>query len=234
MGLQPDETNQKDGLKEFFEQSFSAPVDHWTLVVDAGNLQKQRDEQATLAKQVAKLEKKIANACCSNWIDSLYLKYLQYKFKSNQKSIEERFAKKHFKCTGEAFVCFQKERDKQKVVNHYASWLACCTSFRYRGRRIKVKSATDPDDIIYENFEYRQCNKFLRRCLSVLVTLIAVVIATGSAFGLEYLRLSLGKNTSLATAIQTGKWRNEILVNFAITIAMNIISLVCSNILIGK
>jgi len=142
-------------------------------------------------------------------------------------------SRKNLVCTGHAFVCFQKERDKLKVVRHFNNVFNCFGKQRYRNSSITVTAATDPDDIIYENFEYKWYHKLWRRLIGVAVTIACILFATGSAAGLEKYRLTLGENTSLATALQTWQFKYEILINFAITITMNIVSLVCSKILIA-
>lgn len=157
-------------------------------------------------------------------------KYILHRNKSHLHSL---VSKKHFSCTGDAFVCFKSERDKHKCLSALNRYVIC-TIPRYRSRWLKCEEATDPDDIIWENFEYKWYHTIWRKLIGLAVTICSTIFVLILAFILERVRMSLGSNASLATAIQTKQYKNEIIINFVITIVIGVTTAICGKILSSK
>lgn len=104
-----------------------------------------------------------------------------------------------FKCTGDALVVFETERERYKVLYKFNSpllWNGCgLTIPRYENRRLRVFKGLSPKDIIWENFEYSLTSKIMRRSLAIFLTLVFMVISIVASFILEVLKAAYFRAT---------------------------------------
>ncbi|KAL4446608.1 hypothetical protein ABPG74_005546 [Tetrahymena malaccensis] len=121
---------------------------------------------------------------------------LQNKKRSMEQMYCERlspdFIEKNF--TGYAYVIFQREQDKEEVIQYYHQ-NSCIDQillqqknnvFKYYGQTISIQQAPDPNNIHWKSLKYSRTQKLLRRVLSFLLTSILLGTSLSIIMGLNF------------------------------------------------
>ena len=79
-----------------------------------------------------------------------------------------------YRCTGYAFVMFNKYQVAQAVLNELPRALF--------GDSMRVQRAPEPEDILWENLQYSTRQQCARQVISCIVTCIVVAVGTVALF----------------------------------------------------
>lgn len=103
----------------------------------------------------------------------------------------------------EAFVTFETEAGFVEAMTRYQlNWFrthCCCypERLKFKGMRLKIQQAPEPSTIIWENLEYSNKGRFLRKCLTTSIALLAILFSVGLTFQARDFKSKVIKNASL-------------------------------------
>eukprot|EP01036_Dinobryon_divergens_P028342 gene28342-37274_t len=140
-----------------------------------------------LAKEVPNVDQEI-----SNMRESMLQKMKQKNRELRKKQeLLESYAKKPAKAIF-AFVTFNRVSAKDTVVFMYKrglnilSWIFNRDKLSIRGYKLKVEDAPEPSTIIWENLSYNWYSRILRRCLTVVMSLLLILVSLVTIFCSKY------------------------------------------------
>lgn len=87
-----------------------------------------------------------------------------------------------------AYIVFNKQSDRKKCLNAYNRKNCCGCSLqkkehRFRGKfKLAAFPAKEPSDIIWENIEVTSCSRFLRTCVSIILTFSVLLASMGMIY----------------------------------------------------
>ncbi|OMJ77143.1 hypothetical protein SteCoe_23325 [Stentor coeruleus] len=87
-----------------------------------------------------------------------------------------------------AYIVFNKQSDRRNCLNAYNRKNCCGCSLqkkehRFRGKfKLSAFPAKEPSDIIWENIEVSSCSRFLRTCLSIILTFFILLASMGMIY----------------------------------------------------
>eukprot|EP00736_Rhodelphis_marinus_P010538 Rmarinus@m.29197 len=80
-----------------------------------------------------------------------------------------------------AFVTFENEIDAHRCFTSYNtgifSWLFMRRQFRFKGKRLKIRNAPDPTDIVWENYGLSKFSTFFRRVITITLTVAILLVS---------------------------------------------------------
>ena len=89
-----------------------------------------------------------------------------------------------------AYVTFEQQTDSDKCLRQYVdnfwSWLLLPANLRYAGKRVRVRRAPEPSNILYHNLSYTANAKRLRRLLTTLISVLLISITTAVVYLAQY------------------------------------------------
>ncbi|EAR89313.2 phage head-tail family protein, putative (macronuclear) [Tetrahymena thermophila SB210] len=106
--------------------------------------------------------------------------------------LSQEFIEKNF--TGYAYIIFQREQDKEEVIQHYHqnSYIDQIilqqknNTFKYYGQEISIQQAPDPNNIHWKSLKYSRVQKLTRRVLSFVLTAILLGTSLSIIMGLNF------------------------------------------------
>lgn len=118
--------------------------------------------------------------------------------------------------TGRVFVTFEDSKHYSEYYGYFShsmvgkifsslryffshTFCACCFSDRTRHMiskkyKFKVEEAPEPTDIIWENLEYSDLSRFVRKIVTYTISLLIVLINLAIVIGLNCVQVSKNKN----------------------------------------
>ena len=89
-----------------------------------------------------------------------------------------------------AYVTFEQQTDSDKCLRHYIDnfwyWLLLPVHLRYQGKRVRVRRAPEPSNILYHNLSYTANAKRLRRVLTLIVSIALISVTTAVVYVAQY------------------------------------------------
>ncbi|CAG9311043.1 unnamed protein product [Blepharisma stoltei] len=122
------------------------------------------------------------------------LKVLKLSLKRfDEKIKKEQLVKKHNELPIKyAYITFNSKKDKQACIKAYQT-KCCCSCLRKKRKDLyfrrkyplKVFTAQEPSDIIWENLEISKCSRRFRTFLALILTLILLIISVALIYGVK-------------------------------------------------
>ena len=89
-----------------------------------------------------------------------------------------------------AYVTFEQQTDSDKCLRQYIDnfwyWLLLPMNLRYHGKRVRVRRAPEPSNILYHNLSYTSNAKRVRRFLTAIVSIALLSVTTGVVYAAQY------------------------------------------------
>ena len=89
-----------------------------------------------------------------------------------------------------AYVTFEQQTDSDQCLRQYIDnfwyWLLLPMNLRYNGKRIRVRRAPEPSNILYHNLSYTTNAKRARRFLTAIVSIALLSVTTGVVYAAQY------------------------------------------------
>lgn len=88
----------------------------------------------------------------------------------------------------EAYVTFETETGFiQAMMKYHLNWFrtyCCCypDRLKFKGVRLSVEKAPEPSTIIWENLEYSKSSRSIRKCLTTIIALMAILFSVALTF----------------------------------------------------
>ena len=167
---------------------------------------------------------------------------LEKQLDSEQQEITQYITEQNF--TGYMFVSFNKIKDKEIILSHYPHnffdmglyflknikyYLFCCCLSRddiirfRRAKGIDVYDPPEPEDIIWENFNYTARQRGIRTIIVFIICILIMILSFALVFGLTFAQDYLYDD-------RRGTKSNNVflkyLISLAITLVINILNVV--------
>ena len=204
-------------LKDFMISANNVQsINYKLLQIVINKKQKERNKKLGLYGGKRKYFKVILGCICSKGIS---IKRLQNNRQNYQKKINyllkrsKKLTKNNF--TGSIFLTFNTIQQKEEYYNSYPHYILdsiilffieskyyfCCCFINekskkkfYRKQKIKVYTAPEPEDVIWENIEYDKWFRLKRGLLIYFISFCLMLIAFAIILGLTFLKEYLIKN----------------------------------------
>ncbi|KAL4496206.1 hypothetical protein ABPG72_012943 [Tetrahymena utriculariae] len=147
--------------------------------------------------------------------------------------LSQDFIEKNF--TGYAYIIFQREQDKEEVIQHYLqnSYIDQIllqqknNVFKYYGQTISIQQAPDPNNIHWKSLKYSRAEKIVRRSLSFVLTTILLGTCLSIIMGLNFAQNHVdgeSKNQEYSVGVS--------LISLAISICISILNPILRKIIV--
>jgi len=238
-------------IKRYFETSAIPGVQ---LNVQQVSVCYNCDELCNLEKKIADLKIKKAKLSAQNAThpDIPKLETQIRDSENNLSTLEQQLAQgqkaaKYFE--GEAYVTFETQAELQKVLKHwkiggfkrFIEWFKSKSIYKFRGKLLKVKQASEPSDINWQNAGTSHFVRFILKLFTNLVCVALLALSFAAIYETNHTKVSLlydlkkkkfeneGSKFKLTMQIQAVSTAASFIVVFVNTILKAIIGFLAKN-----